>query len=369
MATNPYIAFPTLLVLTATAASLLWQRRLSLSRAVGFMAALGVTSAVVAYALGFFIRGGKGYDLPGYRVYALNLLAPFDPYIYGAILSRLLPRFPLTAPYDLGCSYLGAGIIFLAILLAILFALQPAKRPSLNKRQVLPLFLCCLVLTLLALSTKVMIGTRTLVDVDPQQHLTRFLGPLKTSLTLFWFPNYAILLTVLARTFLFFRRCASELAVGPRACSSSGGYHSAPQVVALQGRSLGDRRDVEAERLAAFEIADLVRVGLPAPESRRPSRMAVWGSCHTGRIGRLPDFRLPGRRAEYAHQQLPLIALHRSQSRISLPASDCCPRRAAALAGYRVCGHALSGRGNRKGSDGTGKMPRTRWLHPVLYQG
>ena len=65
----------------------------------------------------------------------------------------------------------------------ILFALQPAKRPSLNRRQVLPLFLCCLVLTLLALSTKVMIGTKTLVDVDPQQHLTRFLGPLQTSLS------------------------------------------------------------------------------------------------------------------------------------------------------------------------------------------
>ena len=205
VATNPYIAFPTLLVLTATAASLLWQRRLSLSRAVGFMAALGVTSAVVAYALGFFIRGGKGYTVPGYRVYALNLLAPFDPYIYGSILPRLLPRFP-HGPIDIGCSYLGAGIIFLAILLAILFAFQPAKRPSLNKRQVLPLFLCCLVLTLLALSTKVMIGTRTLVDVDPQQHLTRFLGPLKTSLTLFWFPNYAILLAVLAPTYLFFRR-------------------------------------------------------------------------------------------------------------------------------------------------------------------
>ena len=108
VATNPYIAFPTLLVLTATAASLLWQRRLSLSRAVGFMAALGVTSAVVAYALGFFIKGARATTVRATAFTALNLLAPFDPYVYGSILPRLLPRFP-HGPIDIGLQLSGRG--------------------------------------------------------------------------------------------------------------------------------------------------------------------------------------------------------------------------------------------------------------------
>ena len=204
VAINPYPAFQVLVVLTAAAGSLLWQRRLSLPKALGFMAAMGLTCAIVAYALGFFIVGGKGYGLFGYRSYSLNLLAPFDPEFYGSILSRLLPRFPHGTVHS--GNYLGAGIIFLLIFLLILFVLQPGKLRSLDRRQVVPLVLCCLGLTLMALSTKVMIGPATLVDFDPQQHLTRFLAPLRVSERLFWAPYYTILAAVLAAPFLLFRR-------------------------------------------------------------------------------------------------------------------------------------------------------------------
>lgn len=211
VATNPYLTLPVLLVLTAAAGSLLWQRRLRLRKAVVFMAALGATCAIVAYSLGFFIAGGRGYGQWGYRFYSLNLLAPFDPYVYGSILSRLLPHFPRRQAY-VGCMYLGAGVIFLAVFLLILFGLQrPWKRRSLDRRQVVPLFLCCLTLTLIALSTKVMIGSLTLVDLDPQQHLTRFLAPLRTSISEFWLPYYTILMIVLAAPFLLFRRSQANL--------------------------------------------------------------------------------------------------------------------------------------------------------------
>jgi len=212
VAIHPYLAFQVVLVLTAAAGSLLWQRRLPLPKAVAFMAAMGATCAIVTYSLGFFIAGGKGYGAPGYRLYSMNLLAPFDPYVYapfdpyayGAIWSRLLPHFPHGPVYP-GCNYLGAGVILLAILL-LLFALRPGKRPSLDRHWMVPLFLCCLVLTLMALSTKVMIGSATLVDLDPRQHVTRFLAPLRVSERLFWVPYYSILTAVLAAPFLLFRR-------------------------------------------------------------------------------------------------------------------------------------------------------------------
>lgn len=201
---NPYPAFQVVVVLTAAAASLLWQRRLTLVKTLGFETALGLTCAAVAYSVGFFIVGGKGYGLFGYRSYSLNLLAPFDPDFYGSILHRLLPHFP-KSPTQTG-NYLGAGVIFLLLVLLVLFALRTEKLRSLNKRQVVPLLVCCLGLTLMALSTKVMIGPATLVDFDPQQHLTRFLSPLRVSERLFWTPYYAILTTLLAAPFLLFRK-------------------------------------------------------------------------------------------------------------------------------------------------------------------
>ena len=214
--TNPYLGFQVLLVLTASAVSLLWQRRLTLYNAIGFMAALFLTSVLVAYSLGFFISGGKGYVSPGYRFLAMNLLEPVSPYMFGrtvcgALLSRLVPyvQHPTT---DMG-NYLGAGVILLALLLLIVFAVQPAKRPPWEKRRMLPLLLCCVVLTLMALSTRLTVGRWIVLDVDPWQHLTRFLAPLRASDRLFWLPYYAFVMAVLAAPIRLLPRFQANVAL------------------------------------------------------------------------------------------------------------------------------------------------------------
>jgi Family of unknown function (DUF6311) len=209
VAINPYIALQVLLVLTAAAGSLLWQRKLTLATALGFMTALGAACMIVAYSLGLLIAGGQGYGAWGYRLYSLNLLAPFDP-IYASVLSRLLPHFPRGQVYP-GSNYLGAGVIFLTIFLLLLFAWRRGNLLSLDRRQVVPLLLCCLALTLLAFSTKVSIGATTLVDLDPQQKLTPFLKTLRASERLFWLPYYTILTAVLAAPFLLVRKSQANL--------------------------------------------------------------------------------------------------------------------------------------------------------------
>ena len=209
VAINPYLALQVLLVLTAAAGSLLWQGKLTLAKTVGFMSGLGAACLIVAYSLGLLIAGGQGYGAFGYRLYSLNLLAPFDP-IYASILSRLLPHFPRGQVYP-GSNYLGAGVIFLAIFLLIFFAWHRGKLQSLDRRQVIPLLLCCAVLILLALSTKVSIGDTTLVDLDPQQKLTPFLKTLRASERLFWLPYYTILMALLVAPFLFFRKSQANL--------------------------------------------------------------------------------------------------------------------------------------------------------------
>jgi Family of unknown function (DUF6311) len=205
VATNPYIAFQILLVMVAAAGSLLWKRRLSLRQAAGFMVALGAICLIVACSLGFIIPGGRGYGGAGYRQYSMNLLAPFDPGRFGSVmLPALVPQLE-RGEYE-GYNYLGAGVLALALIVTVYGLRHRDKLRGLDKRWVVPLLLCCLVLTLMALTTKVQIGPGTLVDVDPHQLFSRFLAPLRSSGRLFWLPYYATLTGLLAAPYLFLTR-------------------------------------------------------------------------------------------------------------------------------------------------------------------
>src|SRR5208282_2903487 len=89
-----------------------------------------------------------------------------------------------------------------------------SKLPSLDRRWLIPLLLCCLVLTLMALSTKIMVGSRTLVDLDPRERLSPLLASLRASGRLFWTPYYLVLMVVLAAPFFFVRRSWANLLIG-----------------------------------------------------------------------------------------------------------------------------------------------------------
>jgi hypothetical protein len=205
---NPYIAFQVLLVLTAGVASLLWQRRLTLPRAAGMMVLLCGTGFAAAYSLGLVIEGGRGYGTGGYRVLSMNLLSLVDPRGWTSII---LPRLPGVAGQYEGYNYLGIGALTLAGIVLVMAVLQRGKLPSLNLRWLIPLLVCCSVLTLMALSTKATLGSGTLVDLDPREKLSGYLAPLRASGRLFWAPYYLILTAVLVGPYLFFSRLWANL--------------------------------------------------------------------------------------------------------------------------------------------------------------
>jgi hypothetical protein len=207
---NPYIAFQVLLVLTAGVASLLWQRKLTLPRAAGIVVLLCGTGFAAAFSLGLVIEGGRGYGTGGYRVLSMNLLSLGDPRGWTSIV---LPRLPGFAGQYEGYSYLGAGVLVLAVIVLGMAVWQRGKLPAPDLRWLIPLLVCCSVLTLMALSTKVTIGSRTLVDLDPGEKLSRYLAPLRASGRLFWTPYYLILMAVLAGPFLFLRRLWANLVI------------------------------------------------------------------------------------------------------------------------------------------------------------
>jgi hypothetical protein len=201
---NPYIAFQVLVLLLAGVVSLLWQRRVTLWHAAGIAALFCASGLVVSYSLGLVIAGGRGYTTGGYRVFSLNLMSPVDPRGWTSIvLHRLSSATP--GQYE-GYAYLGAGVLALALIVLGAVVVGRPKLPSLDRRWVLPLLLCCAVLTLLALSTRVTFGSHTVVDLDPGETLSPYLSSLRASGRLFWGLYYLIMVAVLAAPFAFFRK-------------------------------------------------------------------------------------------------------------------------------------------------------------------
>ena len=173
---NPYLAFQVLLILVAGVASLLWRKAATLPQSLGILGALVTVGFVVAYAFGLVISGGRGYASGGYRDLSMNLLAPIDPRGW---TSLIFPRLHSASfgQYE-GYNYFGAGVLLLAAVAFITAILQRDKLPRLDKRWFVPIAVCCLLLTLLALSTKVTLGARTLIDFDPGQKFSEYFAPL-----------------------------------------------------------------------------------------------------------------------------------------------------------------------------------------------
>jgi hypothetical protein len=200
---NPYIAFQVVLLLTTAVLALLWRRRIGAAGALVILSAMAGVGTGVAYVLGFIIPGGRGYGESGYRAFSMNLLSPIDPASYGAIFHAR----QLFSVYQVeGYSYLGAGVFVLLIASVLLLVLSSAKLPRVAARIWIPLFACGLVLTAMALSTKVTLGSKVLVDLDPSEKLSSYLSPLRGSGRLFWAPYYMVLAAAVGAPFLLLRR-------------------------------------------------------------------------------------------------------------------------------------------------------------------
>ncbi len=260
---NPYLAFGVLVILAAGVVSLLWQKRMSVVQSAGVMTLLLAVGFAVAYSFGLVISGGKGYASGGYRDMSLNLLSPFDPRGWTSVIFPQL-HGAAAGQYE-GYNYLGAGILFLAAVVLICAFIRKNSSP-LDKRWLVPLSVACLLLTLLALSTKVTLGARTLLDVDPQNALTPYLAPLRASGRLFWGPYYAMVVAILAAPFFLIRRTWATLLVAAMLVLQFVDTTPAPPM----GAHHHHRRTS-----VALEVASLGAAGIASSEPHRPSRVAM----------------------------------------------------------------------------------------------
>jgi len=194
VAVNPYLTLQVVILIGATLVALVWQHKVSALRAVGAVFVLAVTGYLVASAFGLIIHGGRGYAAGGYRSFSLNFLGPIDPQDQGSLLLPEMPK--LWTQYE-GYNYLGLGIILLAIAGLVLWPLRRHAFPRLDRRVCAPVIGACILLWLLALSTKFTFGTHTILDLDPHEKLTPYLDALRASGRLFWASYYVLVGSIL----------------------------------------------------------------------------------------------------------------------------------------------------------------------------
>ena len=200
-AINPYLAAMCLLVALAAVGRLLAERRCRWTRAVVLLAATAGVLAAAMVTVGVLgSSDARAYWALGYGQMSFNLNALVNPMDYG---SRFLPplRVSHATQYE-GYNYLGAGVL---ALLALNLVARPNALRWLTDRRLLPLLALGIVATILAMSTTVTFGSRTLVEIALPEWVAGPLHGLRASGRLFWPAYYLIVLAAVSLTFHVWR--------------------------------------------------------------------------------------------------------------------------------------------------------------------
>ncbi|HEY3777875.1 MAG TPA: DUF6311 domain-containing protein [Rhizomicrobium sp.] len=148
---------------------------------------MAVSMGFAFLVFGFLIPGsGPAMDAPGYGLFSMNLIAPFDPMIR-ALYFRPISVLPDQA-FE-GYNYLGLGIILLGL---ICLARRPALVAKFWAPALRPLLYISVLLTFLALSIRIAFGTTVLLTLPVPQPVFHLLAIFRSSGRFFW-PVYYLL--------------------------------------------------------------------------------------------------------------------------------------------------------------------------------
>jgi hypothetical protein len=163
------------------------------------MAVFAVAGSLsMMWLAGYF--GEMEVSTGGFGYYSMNLLAPFVPIGAGPFLIHA-PAAATTGQYE-GFNYLGLGVL-LALVVATARAIaghrlrSAVSSPGWRKAPDLALVLCCLVLTVLALSNVVTLGSHQLFTVVMTPAIEGALNVFRASGRLFWPVYYMLLLAAM----------------------------------------------------------------------------------------------------------------------------------------------------------------------------
>src|SRR5207237_402188 len=199
----------------AAAASALWRGQVRTTA----LLAQGVASLAVLFAFtwiaGYFVGSGDVFA-EGYGHYSANLLTWFDPMdwrLFNGAWGREVPythewsKFvkPLgqatIGQYE-GFAYLGVGMFALVLIAigAVLAAPRaPAADPSVARASWITVIVACVIMLLLAVSTRVTLGTHTLYQVPVSDAVARALGAYRAGGRFVWPLTYLLVAWAISR--------------------------------------------------------------------------------------------------------------------------------------------------------------------------
>jgi hypothetical protein len=192
---HPYLAIMVLALSLALLWKLHWADRLLsppqlLGWGVGFSLAVGCIFAMFGY-----IGAGTPIGAGGFGFFSADLLTLINP--LGG--SYFLPPLPTGPGLYEGYGYLGGGVLMLSIVGVVVMARHPRSLRARSKARWVPLGLCCLLLAAYALSPKVMIAGKPILDLDLLYHsLMAVIEPFRVSGRFIWPLHYFLMTGVIA---------------------------------------------------------------------------------------------------------------------------------------------------------------------------
>lgn len=210
VAVNPYLALMTVAILMSSIVALLLLDRLSIRQAAAATAGIALACLVPAWAGGLLAPGAVA-QTSGFRLYSMNLLSFISPISFGFSLFPL--RLLSTSGQLEGFVYLGAGMLALGLAVAAFVVLRRRWDSNVIPRWA-PLLVCAGVFALMALSTKITLGTAVVADLDPGDRISwLFNNSFRATGRFGWVLYYTAVAGILYAAFRLWSRRVALLAV------------------------------------------------------------------------------------------------------------------------------------------------------------
>lgn len=154
-----------------------------------------ICSLLIMWQYGYFVVGVQNASAALFGDAKMNLLSIIDS---DGVWSKIIPNQPQGGFEYEGFAFLGLGPILMLIILFLAELFTNKRLTYFNEKvcnkKFYPLILAAFLLTLIALSHHISLGSRALINIEISDTFAAFLGIIRSSGRMFWPTYYLILL-------------------------------------------------------------------------------------------------------------------------------------------------------------------------------
>jgi Family of unknown function (DUF6311) len=199
---HPYLAVMVLALSLALLCKLHWvDHLLSTRQLLGWSGMFGLMIFGVFTLFGY-IGSNISWDAKGFGSYAADLLTLINP----AGSSRFLSALPSAPGQYEGFGYLGSGVLVLTLIGMAIIWYNPGVIRDRSAKQWVPLGICCVLLAAFALSSRVAIAGKTILNIGIfYRPVMDIIAPFRTSGRFIWPLHYLVMTGVVAVWIVYYQ--------------------------------------------------------------------------------------------------------------------------------------------------------------------